>query len=144
MDEELLEYNDLDWFSSFVDGSLAHFSTGGSCAIPGKIRESIDNYEIIYDYFNSLGVLSDIEIIESNLPSFLNEEQRNRYLQSYVNMAAKGLCSYDFRREDDSYKLIARPRFRLTSKQLPKEIRNIIHVLPGEVTPGTLIVRKLE
>ncbi|MHA7845173.1 hypothetical protein [Serratia sp. D1N4] len=144
MNDEFLESNDLDWFSSYGDGSLAHFATGGSCAIPGKVRDSIDNYEIIYDYFNSLGVVSDIEIVENNLPSFITEEQRARYLQSFINMAAKGLFSYDIRREDGSYRLIARPKFRLTYEQLPEEVKNIIYMLPAEITPDAVIVRKLE
>jgi hypothetical protein len=144
MDDEFLGSNDLDWFSSYEDGSLAHFATGGSGAIPRKIRESIDNYEITYDYFNSLGVLSDFEIIENNLPSFLTEEQRALYLQSFINMAAKGLYSYDIRREDGSYKLIARPNFRLTCEQLPEAIKSVIYMLPTEITPDAVIVKKIE
>jgi len=144
IDDEFLESNDLDWFSFYVDGSLAHFATGGSCVIPEKIRESIENFEIIYDYFNSLGRVSDIEIVENNLPSFLTEEQRAHYLRSFINMAVKGLCSYDFRREDGSYKLIARPKFRLKCEKLPEEVQRLIYILPTEITPDAVIVKKIE
>ncbi len=73
MDDDFLE-NDLDWFLSCQGGFLAHFATGGKGPVPEKVRESIDNYELIYDYFYSLEPLSDVEVIECNLPDFSDEE----------------------------------------------------------------------
>ncbi|WP_162556747.1 hypothetical protein [Proteus sp. TJ1640] len=87
MDEEFLESNDLDWFSSYEDGSIAYFATNGCCLVPEKIRKSIDNYGVIYDYFYSLNISSEIEIIEENLPKFSDETQRACYLQSFIEMS---------------------------------------------------------
>ncbi|MBW7982678.1 hypothetical protein [Enterobacillus tribolii] len=144
MDDEFLESNDLDWFSSYKDGLLAHFATGGGCEMPEEVRRFIDNYEIIYDYFHSLGVSTDIEIIEENLPLFLTQEQRERYLQSFINIACKGICSYDIRRDDSCYKLIAKPKVCLRYDQLPEEVRKIIYILPKEIMSGSVVVKNLE
>ncbi|MCT8262577.1 hypothetical protein NBG77_03680 [Proteus terrae] len=129
MDDEFLESNDLDWFSSYQDGTIAHFATGGNGTIPEKIRESIDNYEIIYDYFDSLESISEIEIIESNLPYFENEKSRFLYLRSFIKMAGKGIFSYDYRM-GEGYKLISKPINRLSYNELPSSIKNILFIMP--------------
>ncbi|WP_256573813.1 hypothetical protein [Pseudomonas sp. NFACC04-2] len=52
MDDEFLEVNDLDWFASFEDGTLAHFATGGRSFVPQAVRNSIADYEVVYDFFS--------------------------------------------------------------------------------------------
>lgn len=125
MDDDFLE-NDLDWFLSGQDGFLAHFATGGKSPVPEKIRESIDNYELVCDYFYSLEPLSDVEVIEYNLPAFSDEEQRSRYLKSFIEMSRKGLFSYDYR--NDKYKLISKPLSPLRYSVLPDDIKGIIYI----------------
>ncbi len=125
MDDDFLE-NDLDWFLSSQDGFLAHFATGGKGSVPEKIRESIDNYELIYDYFYSLEPLSDVEVIEYNLPDFSDEERRSRYLKLFIEMSRKGLFSYDYR--NDKYKLISKPISPLRYSVLPDDIKGIIYI----------------
>lgn len=125
MDDDFLE-NDLDWFLSGQDGFLAHFATGGKSPVPEKIRESIDNYELVCDYFYSLEHLSDVEVIEYNLPAFSDEEQRSRYLKSFIEMSRKGLFSYDYR--NDKYKLISKPLSPLRYSVLPDDIKGIIYI----------------
>lgn len=125
MDDDFLE-NDLDWFLSYQDGFLAHFATGGKGPVPENIRESIDNYELIYDYFYSLEPLSDVEVIECNLPDFSDEKQRSCYLKSFVEMSRKGLFSYDYR--NGEYKLISKPQCPLRYSVLPDDIKGIIYI----------------
>ncbi|MCU6328543.1 hypothetical protein KSU19_12860 [Enterobacter quasiroggenkampii] len=125
MDDDFLE-NDLDWFLSGQDGFLAHFATGGKGPVPEEIRESIDNYELIYDYFYSLEPLTDVEVVEYNLPYFPDEEQRSRYLKSFTEMSRKGLFSYDFR--DGEYKLISKPLYPLKFSMLPGDIKSIFYI----------------
>ncbi|MCO7256563.1 hypothetical protein KSI86_20625 [Dickeya oryzae] len=125
IDDDFLE-NDLDWFSSSQDGFLAHFATGGKGDIPDKIRESIDHYELIYDYFYSLGTLSDVTVIECNTPDFLDEKQRLCYLKSFIEMSQRGVFSYDYR--DSEYKLISRPKCPLRYNSLPDDIKGIIYI----------------
>lgn len=125
MDDDFLE-NDLDWFLSSQDGFLAHFATGGKGPVPDKIRESIDNYELIYDYFYSLEPLSDVEVIKCNLPDFSDEKQRSCYLKSFIEMSRKGLFSYDYR--NGEYKLISKPQCPLRYSVLPDDIKGIIYI----------------
>ncbi|NDJ59339.1 hypothetical protein GWD52_20580 [Enterobacteriaceae bacterium 4M9] len=125
MDDDFLE-NDLDWFLSGQDGFLAHFATGGKGPVPEEIRESIDNYELIYDFFYSLKPLSDVEVIEYNLPDFSDEKQQCRYLKSFVEMSRKGLFSYDYR--NGEYKLISKPQTPLNFALLPDDIKEIIYI----------------
>ena len=125
MNDDFLE-NDLDWFLSGKDGFLAHFATGGEGPVPEEIRESIDKYELIYDYFYSLEPLSDVDVIEYNLPDFSDEKQRYRYLKSFIEMSRKGLFSYDYR--NGEYKLISKPQYPLRYSVLPDDIKGIIHI----------------
>ncbi|WP_380181029.1 hypothetical protein [Kalamiella sp. sgz302252] len=130
MDEEFLE-NDLDWFLSCGNGEIAHFATGGKGPVPEKIRESVAKYEAIYDYFYSLESLSDVKIIDKNLPEFLGDEQRVRYLKSFIEISQRGLYSFDYR--NGEYKLIAIPQHPLKYSDLPDNIKNIIYVSSGDI-----------
>ncbi|WP_434675198.1 hypothetical protein [Pseudomonas sp. D3-10] len=127
MDDEFLEVNDLDWFASYKDGFLAHFATGGKGGVPQSIKESLSKYELIYEYFDSLKECFEVEVVEENLPVFSSEAQRNRYLQSFVSMAKKGLYSHDF--SGGEYKLVAKPKSGKKGSELPAEILNIICML---------------
>lgn len=131
MDDDFLE-NDLDWFLSDQEGLLAHFATGGKGPVPEVVRESIDNYELIYDYFYSLEPLSDVEIIERNLPDFSDEKQRFRYLESFIEMSRKGLFSYDYK--NDEYKLISKSLSPLKHNALPDDIKEIIYISSGNIS----------
>lgn len=122
MDDDFLE-NDLDWFLSGQDGFLAHFATGGKGPVPDVIRESIDNYELVYDYFYSLEPLTEVEIIECNLPDFSDEKKRFHYLKSFIEMSRKGLFSYDYR--GGEYKLISKPQYPLRYSVLPDDIKKL-------------------
>jgi len=51
MTDEFISTTDLDWFVAFYNGNLAHFTSGGTAAVPEKIADSIKNYEELYDYF---------------------------------------------------------------------------------------------
>ena len=96
MDDEFLEINDLDWFASCKDGFLAHFATGGKGDVPRSIRNSLSEYELMYEYFYSLSECFEVEVVEENLPVFSSEVQRSRYLQSCVCFGEKWVFFYDF------------------------------------------------
>ena len=120
--EEFLEVNDLGWYASCQDGLLAHFATGGRGVVPLIVRRSISVYEETYDYFCSMEASVNVEIVEVNLPKFGSDAQRERYLQSFVNMASKGLFSYDVS-DEGGYKLIAKPQESKRYYDLPVEIK---------------------
>jgi hypothetical protein len=81
----------------------------------------------MYDYFFSLDGKSDFEVVESNLPAFSTTTQRNRYLKSFIDMAKKGLYSYDA--GDGFYKLIVRPKETRGCSELPAGIQDVLCVL---------------
>lgn len=132
MDEEFLDSNDLDWFSAYQDGYIAHFATGGKGIVPESVKSSRENYEAIYDYFYSFDKASEIEIVGGNLPSFSNEDQRNRYLKSFIDMAERGFFSHDVK-DDGTYKLIAKPKKGIRYKGISGKIKVILHTLPASV-----------
>ena len=144
MTDEFISTNDLDWFAAFHNGNLAHFASGGTSAVPEKVADSIKNYEEIYDYFFDLEKRCDIEIIEDNLPEFLNQNKREQYLRSYIDSALKGLFSYDVNYEDNSYFLVAKPLNPLSLREIPQNIKEIIYILPKEIKSGSLHITKLE
>lgn len=125
MDDDFLQY-DLDWFLSSQEGYLAHFATAGQGPIPERIKSSVEDYNFIFDYIYSLETLSEVYVIEGNLPAFSNDNQRSSYLRSFVEMSSKGLFSYDY--EQGGYKLISKPKTPLKYEILPNEVKGVIYV----------------
>ncbi|MCK7122304.1 hypothetical protein [Enterobacter roggenkampii] len=130
MDDDFLQY-DLDWFLSSQEGYLAHFATAGQGPIPERIKSSVEDYNFIFDYIYSLEPLSEVYVIEGNLPAFSNDNQRSSYLRSFVEMSSKGLFSYDY--EQGGYKLISKPKTPLEYKILPNEVKGVIYVADIEI-----------
>lgn len=130
MDDDFLEY-DLDWFLSSQEGYLAHFATAGQGPIPERIKSSVEDYNFIFDYIYSLETLSEVYVIEGNLPAFSNDNQRSSYLRSFVEMSSKGLFSYDY--EQGGYKLISKPKTPLKYEILPNEVKGVIYVADIEI-----------
>ncbi len=130
MDNDFLQY-DLDWFLSSQEGYLAHFATAGQGPIPERIKSSVEDYNFIFDYIYSLEPLSEVYVIEGNLPAFSNDNQRSSYLRSFVEMSSKGLFSYDY--EQGGYKLISKPKTPLKYEKLPNEVKGVIYVADREI-----------
>lgn len=130
MDDDFLQY-DLDWFLSSQEGYLAHFATAGQGPIPERIKSSVEDYNFIFDYIYSLEPLSEVYVIEGNLPAFSNDNQRSCYLRSFVEMSSKGLFSYDY--EQGGYKLISKPKTPLKYEKLPNEVKGVIYVADIEI-----------
>ncbi|MCK7048103.1 hypothetical protein [Enterobacter roggenkampii] len=130
MDDDFLQY-DLDWFLSSQEGYLAHFATAGQGPIPERIKSSVEDYNFIFDYIYSLETLSEVYVIEGNLPAFSNDNQRSSYLRSFVEMSSKGLFSYDY--EQGGYKLISKPKTPLKYEILPNEVKGVIYVADIEI-----------
>lgn len=130
MDDDFLQY-DLDWFLSSQEGYLAHFATAGQGPIPERIKSSVEDYNFIFDYIYSLEPLSEVYVIEGNLPAFSNDNQRSSYLRSFVEMSSKGLFSYDY--EQGGYKLISKPKTPLKYEILPNKAKGVIYVADREI-----------
>lgn len=144
MNDDFIESNDLDWFASFSDNCLAHFTSGGTNLVPEKIKSSLESYEIVYDYFADLKGNYEFEIIEENLPHFDNDTKRNQYISSFIDAAAKGLFSYNINFNDGSYFLIAKPLTPLLLNELPENISNKLSKLPKGTQAGKKYITEIE
>jgi hypothetical protein len=144
---------DLDWYAVFNNNYLAHFTSGGTCAVPKKIRKSKINYDKLFDFFDNLDNHCKVDVIESHLPDFTKpgeslfkdiEESKKACLRSYVEAASKGLFSYDIDFETNTYFLVARPTTPLTLLELPMDVRHIVYKLPATIQPGALTISQIE
>ncbi len=117
--------NDLDWYAK--DGNvIAHFATGGTDSLPFSVINDKTNWEYVCHFFEQLPIMPNrlIAICHDNLPDFQNEQDKDNYLFSFVQMAKKGLLSYDIDFNTLNYKLIAYPV--LTHLNISKDIYNIL------------------
>ncbi|MBC3411621.1 hypothetical protein HU720_09935 [Pseudomonas sp. SWRI51] len=127
MDEDFLEAHDLDFFAYFEDGLLGHFATAGQGFVPELVKSSIENYERVYDYVDSLGENFGFKVIDRNVPEFNATAQRDRYLKSFSIMAKKGFFSYDYR--GDRYQLIVAPQIGRRISEVPSDIGSALAAL---------------
>lgn len=141
IDNAFLEDYDLDWFSIYEDGCLAHFTSAGFGVVPDSLINHLEHYETIYDYFFSLEEKYQVEIIEDNLPRFSNVSQKNKCMKSFCEMAARGIFSYDFNRSSESYVLMARPLICKTVDDIPKEILDIMNYLPDGIESSAVVIK---
>lgn len=96
--------------------------------MPVEIRKSLDNYDLVFDYFLSLEPFSEADVVVDNVPHFLDEIQKESYLSPFIKMSRIGLFSYDFK--DGNYKLISKPKRPLKYDELSDFIKEIIFVSP--------------
>jgi hypothetical protein len=78
------------------------------------------------------------------LPQFINQIKREQYLANYIDIASKGLFSYDINYENNSYFLVAKPLNPLTIQELPDNIKEIIYTLPKEIKSDSANITKYE
>jgi hypothetical protein len=96
--EEILWNYNADWFAVDREGFVAHFrSQDGS--VPLVCLPLLDEYGKFKDYINSLEAVTDSILMESSGRNDL-----------WINIAKRGLYSYDFRDEKNLvYRVCARP-----------------------------------
>lgn len=110
LDDGFITSHDLDWYAQ--DGKMiAHFATGGTDSLPFSVINNKTDWEYICDFINNLPSIQNglIAICHDNLPDFKNEQDKDNYLSSFIQMAKKGLLSYDIDFNTLNYKLIAYP-----------------------------------
>ncbi len=97
---------DLSWFAVDRDGHLAHFTSAGSRGVPAKVLASEPELNRISFFLRDLPSAGDAKLcppIEGKTDFWLD-------------MAKKGIFSYDFISEDDAvfekghYRLVALPK----------------------------------
>lgn len=143
--EFFIEDYDTNWFSVYEDGYLAHFASNGSKAVPALVINHLQHHEeitdFICDYFFGLEEKYQVEIIEENIPKYYtSDDDRSGYAQSFFEMAARGIFSYDFNDNTNCYLLVARPLTGKKADEVPREILDLIHHLPNGVQSSEKII----
>ena len=124
-----LDGTDLDWFAVDVDGHLAHFTSGGSRVVPAKVVASESDLERATVMLRALPMIGKAKIC-FRAPGIID---------TWIDMAKRGLFSYDFISEDNNYfekghyRLIARPESPVRIESLDPLLQK---ALPSFRAPG--------
>ena len=117
--EEQME-TDFDWFCVDDETQVAHFTTAGFKRLPASVAGSVANQAMLLNYFEqelwaNCGYSIDPELInEVNDPN-------ERHLKSFVQMANRGLYSFDIEPDISpatNYFRVAIPTIAFSSNQL--------------------------
>jgi hypothetical protein len=118
---------DIDWF--FTNGNHIGFVASGGGKLPRSVALSSENNGLLTDFFRNLPERSGVEIAPG-LNKIISPPVDERYLSSFVEMAEKGLFSFDKtlpgRFSDTAYHLVASPLNPLRFDELPSEIVEIL------------------
>jgi hypothetical protein len=134
------ETSDLDWFAVDEKGSLAHFASAGFKYLPATVACSAEDLALVTDYFQSCATTFSGHIVNADIGrdrcDWNGEAREARYLRSFVEMAGRGLYSYDIEsyvKPTTAYFCVAIPTRALSIEDLPEAVRNIVRrtVLKG-------------
>ncbi len=118
---------DIDWFF-IADQNIAFVASGGG-KLPQSVAKSLEKNKMLASFFRSLPVISEI-IISPDLNKVVMTPINDQYLADFVDMAKKGLFSFDKTVLNDfsesHYHLVAKPVNPLKFNQLPIEIKEAI------------------
>jgi len=124
---------DWDWFAVDQTGSVGHFTSAGLRALPRSVKSNVDAVvKLVQYFFNDLSPSSNFlvaKIVETHVPRPNNSESRRRFLASFVEMASKGIFSYNsdmVRGQDSGYYLVAKPLTKLKTDSLGGDIRALL------------------
>lgn len=125
-------------------GAIGHFATAGFKKLPLSVAQSAEDLASITEYFRSLNVVADYQVdddLATEIPAPENRAQR--YLSSFIEMAGRGLYSFDissYLRPDASYFRVAIPKRPLHFDELPKSICKIVSLtrLKGKLLKSSI------
>src|SRR5688572_28385664 len=125
---EMQETLDIDWFLVDSKGIIAHFASGGG-KLPKSVASSKNDNEILKFFFENLpDISSDVKINPklNSIKKFASEESKTRYLKYFVDIARKGIYSFDNSHPGNflssGYHLVASPLKTLHIEELPREV----------------------
>lgn len=107
---------EFDWFAIDQEGQIAHFSSAGYGVIPTLVRDNVDQQLKLNEYFTKM--------VEKVTTANLIRGKGKR--DDWLNMAQRGLYSYDFKHWDGPYILIAKPDVPINIRILPDEIYTLL------------------
>jgi hypothetical protein len=123
-DEQI--YKDLDWYCVDGEGRVGHFTSAGYKQIPPSVAESAEDLEFLNKFFRQLSAVREGHELDEQLTQ---DKRTERYLQSFVAMAERGLYSFDiesYLHPEICYVRVAIPRAPLMLKNLPERVREVL------------------
>lgn len=129
-DEEFTR--DWDWYATDEFGAIGHFTTAGFRELPAVVKSDFESAEICARYFDEVHVRCPYAVnddLESEIGALKDDEERQHYLRSFVQMAARGLFSFDTKPLGGGqgyYYLVASPGNPLRLDELPPEIAKLV------------------
>lgn len=118
---------DIDWF--VTDSENVGFVASAGGKLPETILELGDQNGMLSNYFRNLSEISEA-VINPRLNEILQTPTDKAYLSDFVNMAKKGLYSFDKKVlnnfSDPHYHLVASPKKPLKLKDLPQDVLDIL------------------
>lgn len=123
---------DWDWYAVDEFGVIGHFTTAGFRKLPAVIKGDFEAAEKCIHYFDEAQARSAYSVsgdLEKEVGAFKGDQERQRYLQSFAQMAERGLFSFDTKPLGSGpgwYYLVASPRHPLHIDELPPEIAELV------------------
>jgi hypothetical protein len=120
---------DLDWFSVDSTGHIGHFTSNGSGLVPREAIASAQDLKRLTDFFRREVPIRCIGLESTGWRSKVRpEEATGKLLDSWLEMAARGLYSFDatLAPAAPAYIRIAYPAQPLTEHELPHHIRMLL------------------
>lgn len=111
---------------------IGHFTTAGFRKLPAVIKSDLEAAEKCIEYFDKALVRSGYSVnygLVDEVARFKDDKERQRYLQSFAQMAERGLFSFDtkpFGSCGGWYHLVASPWNPLRIDELPPEIAALV------------------
>lgn len=124
---------DWDWFAADDLGYIGHFASAGMRALPRSVKRDKEAAEALIEHFQQTaerrgeGAVRDG--LEQDAPDLPDDKARRRYLEGFLEMAGKGLFSFDtdsHMEEGAGYFLVATPSRPLMLGDLPPETRALL------------------
>ena len=110
LSREQLRGREFDWFAVDRRGFIGHFSTAGYGKIPEAILAA---YDLVSDLSERILLLSTIASAEGHLAGKIDD---------WLEMARRGLFSYDWKHWKGPYRRAATPSAPIVLKDLPVEL----------------------
>jgi hypothetical protein len=125
------ETSDIDWFALDANENVLHFASGGG-KLPRTVKEAKNENDFLRSFFNRLESSEEAHVC-SDLGKYVtlkSDESKNAYLHDFVLMAKRGLYSFDKtylgQPLNANYHLVCIPYRKLSLKDLPSEVQNIL------------------
>jgi hypothetical protein len=117
VDRQALEGGEFDWFAVDADGHVGHFSTAGYGPIPKSVLRHYGQIKKLNEHLLALPVNGEAQ---GHLPGTIDD---------WLEMARRGLFSYDWQHWKGPYRRAATPSSPLTVDHLPTALQAAVKVV---------------